>query len=80
MRVANFSISSGDDCPTGWTKITTPTTPSIEVCRSPSDDAGCYPVTFSVSGVKYHKICGMARGYQKGTPDADPRSISINGV
>ena len=27
MKVANISISSGDDCPTGWTKITTPTDP-----------------------------------------------------
>ena len=73
MRVANFSASSGDDCPTGWTKITTPTHavyPSIDVCRSPNDAAGCYPTTFSVSGASYHKICGMARGYQRATPDA----------
>ena len=73
MRVANFSSSSGDDCPTGWTKITTPIDPefpSIDVCRSPNDGAGCYPTTFSVSGVSYHKICGMARGYQRATPDA----------
>jgi len=73
MKVANISISSGDDCPTGWTKITTPTNPvypSINVCRSPNDDAGCYPTLFSVSGVSYHKICGMARGYQKDSTDA----------
>jgi len=66
MRVANFSTSSGDGCPTGWTKITTP----IEACRSPNDAAVCYSTTFSVSGASYHKICGMARGFQKDTPDA----------
>ena len=62
MRVANFSTSSGDDCPTGWTKITTPagpTFPSFDVCHSPNDAAGWCPVSFSVSGVKYYKICGM---------------------
>ena len=29
MRVPNFSTSSGDDCPTGWTKITTPADPTF---------------------------------------------------
>ena len=74
MRVANFSTGSGDDCPTGWIKITTPTSnpvyPSIDVCRSSNNAAGCYPTSFSVSGVKYYKICGMARGYQKDSTDA----------
>jgi len=48
MRVANFSASSGDDCPTGWTKITTPTRavyPSIDMCHSPNDPAGCHQTT-----------------------------------
>ena len=87
MRVANFSTSSGDDCPTGWTKITTPadpTFPSIDVCHSPNDAAGWCPVIFSVCGVKYYKICGMARDYQKGTPDVlslqNSRPRSINGA
>ena len=73
MRVANFSTSAGDDCPMGWSKITTPNDPgfpSIDVCRSPNDDPGCYSTVFSVSGVSYSKICGMARGYQKGGIDA----------
>ena len=84
MRVANFSSSSGDDCPTGWTKITTPTDPvypSTDVCRSPNDASGCYPAMFPTFGVNYFKVCGMARGYQKGSPDAfHGLSKSLNGA
>ena len=58
--------------------------PSIDVCRSPNDAAGWCPVIFSVSGVKYYKICGMARDYQKGIPDVlslqNSRPRSINGA
>ena len=78
MRVANFSTGSGDDCPIGWTKITTPADPvhpSIEVCRSSNDTAGCYPTVFSVFEASYHKICGMARGYQKGGSDGFANNI-----
>ena len=39
------------------------------MCRSPSNNAGCYPTTFSVQNVKYNKICGKIKGYQKGSPD-----------
>ena len=72
MRIADLDTSRGDNCPTGWTKITTNDAeqPSIDVCRSPSDDAGCYPTLFTVNGGSYHKICGKARGYQRSTIDA----------
>jgi len=62
MRVANVNGS----CPNGWKKITSPTT----ACRPPSDNAGCYSTHFSTHGVPYRRVCGMAIGYQKGTPDA----------
>ena len=60
MRIADLDTSRGDECPSGWTKITTNDAgqPSIDVCRSPSDDAGCYPARFHVHGTSYHKICG----------------------
>ena len=38
------------------------------MCRSPSDDAGCYSSIFSVNNVNYNKICGKVKGYQKGLP------------
>ena len=72
MRIADLDTSRGDDCPTGWTKITTNDAgqPSIDVCRTPSDNGGCYPTIFTVNGTSYHKICGKARGYQRHTTDA----------
>jgi len=72
MRIADLDASRGDDCHSGWTKITTNDAgqSSIDVCRSTSDNDGCYPVNFSVNGTSYHKICGKARGYQKYSTDA----------
>ena len=72
MRIADLDTSRGDDCPSGWTKITTNDAgqPSIDVCRTPSDNGGCYPTIFTVNGTSYHKICGKARGYQRHTTDA----------
>ena len=72
MRIADLDTSRGDDCPSGWTKITTfgGGQPSIDVCRSPNNNVNCYPTIFSVNGVSYHKICGKARGYQRHTTDA----------
>ena len=71
MRIADLDTSRGDDCPSGWTKIATNDRghPSIKVCRSPSNNAGCYSATFAVNGVSYRKICGKARGYQRYTTD-----------
>ena len=68
MRVADLDTSRGDDCPTGWMKETTPT--SVDVCRGTSNNPGCYQATYSTNGLSYSKVCGMARGYQKGSPDA----------
>jgi len=69
MRVVSFDTNNGDNCPTGWSKITAPGT-SFDVCRSPNNNPGCYPVTFTTNGTSYNKICGQVRGYQKGSPDA----------
>ena len=68
MRIADLDTSRGDDCPTGWMKQTTPT--NVDVCRGTSNNPGCYQATYSTNGLRYNKVCGMARGYQKGTPDA----------
>ena len=65
-RIASFNISAGDECPTGWNKSSHS---GVSFCRSPSDNAGCYSTTFSTE-MSYTRVCGRARGYQKGTPDA----------
>ena len=89
MRIADLDTSRGDNCPSGWTKITTNDAgyPSIDVCRSSSNNPGCYATIFTVNGLNYHKVCGKARGYQKYTTDAfggagtAPKNTkSINGI
>ena len=62
-------ISRGDDYSSGWSKITTPTTEALEVCRASSNDAGCHQALYSEHGLNYSSVCGMAKGYQKGIPD-----------
>ena len=66
-RIAKFDIIAGDDCPNGWSKNSQS---GVSFCRSPSDNIGCYSTTFSTNHVSYQKICGRARGYQKGVTDA----------
>ena len=75
MRIADLDTSRGDDCPSGWTKITTPVT----ACIAPSSNARCYSTNFSTFNISYSKVCGMAIGYQERSPDAFQPSIeSIN--
>ena len=73
-RIASVNIAGGDDCPTGWEKRSIK---GISFCRSLSDSSGCYPAIFSSKEISYQKICGMARGYQKGTTDAFRRFHNI---
>ena len=67
MKIADYDISRGDDCPNGWSKTTAN---NIDMCRSPSNSAGCYSSNFLVNKVNYSKICGKVKGYQKGSPSA----------
>ena len=66
-KIAGIDISAGDNCPTGWLKSSYNGT---SFCRAPSDSSGCYSTFFSTNGVSYQHVCGRARGYQKGSPDA----------
>ena len=79
MRIADLDTSRGDDCPSGWTKITTP----VEVCKAPSSNVGCYSTNFSILSIPYSKVCGMAVGYQSGNTDVFAAYLfstrSING-
>ena len=73
MKIADYDTSRGDDCPKGWNKITAN---NIDMCRSPSNSAGCYPTIFSVHNVGYSKICGKIKGYQKASVDGFGQIIS----
>ena len=77
MRIADYDTSRGDDCPSGWKKITAN---GIALCRSPNYSEGCHPTTFSVQQIKFNKICGRIKGYQKGTTDAFQGSLSSNSL
>ena len=56
MRIADLDTSRGDDCPSGWTKITTP----VAACIAPSNNAGCHSTNFFTVSIPYSKVCGMA--------------------
>ena len=64
-RIANINISAGDDCPGEWRKATQS---GVSFCRVASDagDDTCSSANFSTNGISYQRVCGRARGYQKG--------------
>ena len=63
-RIVNINISAGDDCPGEWRKATHS---NVSFCRVASDDWDtCSSVSFSTNGISYQRVCGRARGYQKG--------------
>ena len=65
MRIADLDTTRGDDCPSGWTKITTP----IAACIPSGSAAGCYSSNFSTFSISYSRICKKAVGYQKSGTD-----------
>ena len=63
-RIAIIDISAGDDCPGEWRKATQS---GVSFCRVTSDSWGtCSSANFSTNGISYQRVCGRARGYQKG--------------
>ena len=63
-RIVNINISAGDDCPGEWSKATQS---NVSFCRVASDDDyTCSSANFSTNGTSYQRVCGRARGYQKG--------------
>ena len=67
MRIADLDTSRGDDCPSEWTKITTPVVACIATDNTSS--SGCYSTYFSTLSIPYRKVCGMTVGYQKDYTD-----------
>ena len=67
-RIVNINISAGDDCPGEWRKATHS---NVNFCRVASDGWGtCSSASFSTNGISYQRVCGRARGYQKGDTGA----------
>ena len=64
-RIININISAGDDCPGEWRKATQS---GVSFCRVASDTEiqSCSSASFSTNGISYQRVCGRARGYQKG--------------
>ena len=63
-RIVNINISAGDDCPGEWRKATQS---GVSFCRVARDDRyTCSSANFSTNGISYQRVCGRARGYQKG--------------
>ena len=63
-KIVNIDISAGDDCPGEWRKATQS---GVSFCRVASDDIWtCSSASFSTNGISYQRVCGRARGYQKG--------------
>jgi len=75
-RIAQFDTSRGDACPSGWTLMTTPGANSKTVCRSGNDNGGCHSTTFTNYNISFYKVCGQAKGYQKGTTDGYSHKVT----
>ena len=63
-RIVNINISAGDDCPGEWRRATQS---GVSFCRVASNGSHtCSSANFSTNGISYQRVCGRARGYQKG--------------
>ena len=63
-RIVNINISAGGDCPGEWRKAIKS---GVSFCRVASNSHfKCSSANFSTNGISYQRVCGRARGYQKG--------------
>ena len=63
-KIASIHINAGDDCPGEWRKTTQS---GVSFCRLASENYHtCSSASFSTKGISYNRVCGRARGYQKG--------------
>ena len=75
MKIADVDMNRDDACPGSWHKITTPKRLCLGYVT------GCTSAHFFAKGVSYEHICGQAKSYQKGTPDAFfPKKSSLDNV
>ena len=82
MKIADLDTSRGDNCPGDLIKETIN---GVDLCHQVfTTTPGCFGTNYTVNGVEYTKVCGRAKGYQKGRSSCMSRySINIpylNGV
>ena len=66
--IANFSVSkAGQNCPSPWLKVKENGT---TMCRRSSGNPGCSSVSYTHNKMKYSKVVGLVRGYQKGITES----------
>ena len=65
MQVVDVDMNRDNSCPGTWRMITNPK----RLCLGLSS-GGCASANFHVKGVSYYNICGQAKAFQKGSPDA----------
>ena len=63
-------IRGGSRCPRGWQEIRADGWKRLCVKQEQLQEAGCSFTHFSTFGIEYNHICGMAKGYQFGSPGA----------
>ena len=68
MKVANIDMTDENNaCPEN---LNYTVQSSMRMCRSSHTTAGCTSVTFPAHMIPYTNVCGRARGYAFGSPDA----------
>ena len=73
-KIAKVDISAGDNCPSGWNKDTYS---GYHFCQKSFDGVGCSSTIFTNNKITYLRVCGKARGYQKGHPNNEPTFSSL---
>ena len=73
MQAVDVDMNRDESCPGEWHKVTTPR----RLCVG---ETGCTPAHFCLNGYSYQQICGQAKGYQKGTPEAFTGARSIHDI
>ena len=69
MRIAYLDMTEPNGkCPSGFDVVTDPKRACIRTNVPVS--GGCTSVKYYTQGMKYTKVCGRVRGYQRGTTDA----------
>ena len=78
-RIADINITDGDACPNGWVQGNHS---GVSFCRKVDAAQTCSSTNLSTNGISYQRVCGRARGYQKGltTGFADPGSFHYQGI
>ena len=68
-KIVNINTSAGDDCPGEWRKGIES---GVSFCRVANDDDywTCSSAYFPTNGISYQRVCGRARGYQRGDSNA----------